>query len=215
MRAQDIIQDAYERCNRLSPGETLSADDADYGLRRLNLLVDELSAHPLFLFRDVLTSAAQTGNVTLGAGSWAAIAPGSDVISIACNDLPLGRISVQQYNEQHRPVTTGTPEVFAHDGMATIYMSPEPTGQTLTIQTRATVSEFADLTTDYTLKDGWASALGAGLAVRIAPNIIGAIPADLIRAETKAMAGVSGYEPAIVDVCSPIGVGNAYPGVFF
>lgn len=51
-RALDIIIDAYERCNRLSPGETLSADDAAFGLRRLNLLVDELSAHPLFLFKD-------------------------------------------------------------------------------------------------------------------------------------------------------------------
>lgn len=40
-RALDIIIDAYERCNRLSPGETLSADDAAFGFRRLGLLVDE------------------------------------------------------------------------------------------------------------------------------------------------------------------------------
>ena len=78
MRAIDIITDAYERCNRLSPGETLSADDAAFGLRRLNLLIDELSAQPLFLFKDTLTSAAQTGNITLGVGAWAAIAAGME-----------------------------------------------------------------------------------------------------------------------------------------
>lgn len=105
-RALDIIIDAYERCNRLSPGETLSADDAAFGLRRLNLLVDELSAHPLFLFKDTLTSVAQTGNITLGAGAWSAIAAGTEIIGAACDSLPMLPITVQQYNEQYRPAVT-------------------------------------------------------------------------------------------------------------
>ena len=69
MQALAIIIDAYERCNRLSPGETLGADDAAFGFRRLNLLVDEMSASNTFLFKSVLTSAAQAGAITLGAGA--------------------------------------------------------------------------------------------------------------------------------------------------
>lgn len=215
MRALDIITDAYERCNRLSPGETLSADDAAFGLRRLNLLVDELSAQPLFLFKDTLTSAAQTGNITLGAGAWAAIAAGTEIIGAACDSLPMLPITVQQYNEQYRPAVTGSPALYAHDGLATVFLWPEPVGQVITLQTRSTVSEFADQTTDYTLPDGWANALGAALAVRIAPNILGQVPAILVTAETKAMGAVDKYEPAIVDVGSYSGGAAVYPARLF
>jgi len=214
-RALDIITDAYERCNRLSPGEVLGADDAAFGLRRLNMLVDELSAMSLSLFRDVLTSAAQTGNITLGAGSWASISPGSQIISAACDNLPLEPITVQQYNEKYRPFTTGRPSVYAHDGFATIYLLPSPTGQTVTLQTRSTVAEFADQTTDYTLPDGWANALGAALAVRIAPNILGQVPQILLNAESKALGAVDKYEPAIIDVPSYSGARAVYPARLF
>ena len=142
-RALDIIIDAYERCNRLSPGETLSADDAAFGFRRLGLLVDELSAQSLCLFRDVLTSATQTGSITLGAGSWAAIAPGSQIISAACDNLPVMQITMQQYNEQYRPAVTGSPALYAHDGFAAVFLWPEPAGQVITLQTRSTVSELS------------------------------------------------------------------------
>lgn len=214
-RAIEIISDAYERCNRLSPGETLSADDAAFGFRRLNLLVDELSAQPLKLFKDTLTSAAQSGHITLGAGAWAAIRPGTDVVSAACDNLPLSSITVQQYNEQHRPFTTGTPSVYAHDGFAAVFLWPTPNGQTITLQTRGTVAQFADQETEYTLPDGWKNALGAALAVRIAPNILGQLPGSLIAAETKAMAAVSRYEPATVDVCGYNGAHAVYPQRLF
>ena len=215
MRALSIIVDAYERCNRLSPGETLSADDAAFGLRRLNMLVDELSAQPLFLFKDTLTSAAQTGSITLGAGSWASIAPGSEIISAACDNLPLRPITVKQYSEQYRPFVTGTPSVFAPDGFSTVFLWPIPTGQTITLQTRETVSQFADQTTEYTLPDGWSNALGAALAVRIAPNILGQLPSSLVAAESKAMGAVDKYEPAIVDVGSYQGARAVYPSRLF
>ena len=59
MNALEVITDAYQRCNRLSPGESLGGDDIERGFTRLNLLVDEWAADSRFLFQDVLTSAAQ------------------------------------------------------------------------------------------------------------------------------------------------------------
>lgn len=200
--ALSVIQDAYERCNRLSPGEALSADDAAFGLRRLNALVDELSARSQFLYKNVQTSAAQTGNITLGAGSWAAINPGDEIISVAADNFPLRPITMQQYNELYVPTTTGTPNVWAQDGLSTVYLYPSPTGQSIRILTRTGVASFADQTTAYTVPAGYSSALGAALAVRIAPTLLGKLPPELVRAEKAAMGAIDGYQPAILDVTS-------------
>jgi hypothetical protein len=216
MRALDIIKDAYQRCNRLSPGEVLSADDSEFGFDRLNLLVDELSGQASFLYREILTTATQTGHITLGVGAWASIAPGEDIVGGACDNLPMDPITIQKYSEQYRPLTTtGRPLVFAPDGMDMVYMWPVPAGQSVTLQTRSTVSQFADLTTDYTAPDGWRNALGASLAVRIAPNILGQIPAGLLRAEKVAMGVVDKPKPAIVDVTSFNRTRSVYPRRFF
>lgn len=199
--AANVEQDAYERMNRLSPGETLSADDAAYAFRRLNLLVDELAANQPFLYRDVLTSAAQTGNITLGAGAWIGIAPGEEIISASVNGLPMSPLTIQQYNEQvATPTATGSPQLYAYDGFATVYLIPVATGQTIQLQTRAGVSAFVDQTTSYTAPDGYQSALGAALAVRCAPAILGGVPDALLKAEKKCMLGIANYVPAIVDI---------------
>jgi hypothetical protein len=215
MRALDIILDAYERCNRLSPGETLSADDSEFGLRRLNLLVDELSGQNIFMFLSVLTSAAQSGPITLGTGSWAAISPGDDVVSATANNLVLSPITMRQYNELYQPNVQGVPTVYATDGLSTVYLWPVPNGQTIKLQTRSSVSKFIDLTTDYTVPDGYQSALGAALAVRIAPSIIGSVPDYLRQSEKDLMGNISLYNPAILNVDSFTGTRAYFPPRLF
>lgn len=200
MRAIDIITDAYESCNRLSPGESLSADDAAFGLRRLNLLVDELSASALYLFKSVQTSAPQSGPITLGVGVWAAVSPGDTVVSAAADNIALSPITMQQYNEIYAPNVTGRPTMFAQDGLNTVYLWPVPTGHTVKILTQDTVSAFADQLTDYTMPGGWAAALGAGLAVRIASVLMGNVPPSLVQAERGAMDRVEAYRPKIIGV---------------
>ena len=213
--ALSIIQDAYERCNRLSPGETLSADDAALGLRRLNLLVDEISGQNLFLFRSVITSAVQTGHITLGAGAWVNISPGDEIVSGTANNLVMAPITMRQYNELYAPAISGPPQLYASDGLGTVYLWPIAAGQTIKLQTRVTVSQFADQETDYILPDGYKSALGAGLAVRIAPSIMGSIPPYLARAEMALMMNISRYDPAIVPVDSFSNVATVYPSRLF
>jgi hypothetical protein len=198
--AGDIIQDAAERANRLSPGETLSADDSNRWLRRLNIIVDELAAKNQFLYKSVLTSAAQTGHITLGAGSWAAISPGDAIVSATVTGYPMAPLTMAQYNALQVPTTTGSPIYYAPDGLSTVYVFPVATGQTIKLQTLTGVAAFADLTTAYTVPDGYRAALGARLAVRITPA--GRITAQMLREETQAIGAVSNYKPAIVDVRS-------------
>jgi hypothetical protein len=208
--ALSVITSAYRRCNRLSPGEVLSADDAGFGLAVLNELVDEMSAQALFLYRSILTSAAVTGSITLGTGSWAAIQPGAEIVSATANGVTLDAFTLQQYNALYDRTISGFPSAYAPDGLSTVFLWPLATGQTISLQSRIGVTQFADQTTTYTVPDGYTAALGASLAARIAPNIIGKIPPDLIRAQTAAMGGVANYKPAIIDVPSYTGGGAAW-----
>src|SRR5882762_10501524 len=113
-----IINDAYDHLNRLSPGETLGSDEAAKGFTKLNLLVDEMSAKNQFLYRNVLTSAVQSGAITLGTGSWAAISPGTEIISMTSNNRPMASITMQQYNELFAPTSAGESDVWAYDGFS-------------------------------------------------------------------------------------------------
>lgn len=199
MRAVDVITDAFERLNRLSAGETLNADDAAKGLRRLNLLVDEWSAKRQFLYKSVLTSAAQTGNITLAAGSWATIPVGTEILGVTVEEEPIAKLTMLQYSGLYDPTETGEPVAWAYDGLSTIYLYPVATGQTVQLLTAVTATAFADLTTTYTAPPGYENALGASLAVRLAPSVLGKLPPDLVRAERAALMGIMGWEPAIVD----------------
>jgi hypothetical protein len=205
--ALDAIQDAYARLNRLSPGETLGPDEAAFAFTRLNLLVDEMSANNQFLYRDLLTSASVTGTITLGSGSWTAILPGEDIVSAAlvsatAGNTPLSPIDARQYNTWlGLPATAGEPRLYYYDGLAIVTFFPVPTAKTIQLQTRKGVAEFADQnTTSYTVPPGYKSLLGASLAVRLAPPVLGKLPPDLLRAEKACLSLVSNYNPAILSV---------------
>lgn len=197
--ALSIIVDAYERCNRLSPGEVLSAEDAAYGLRRLNLVVDELAGQDLYVYLSLLVSAQAYGTVTLGSGVWSGIKSGTEIVSATADNFAMDPLTIKQYNELYNQNLAGLPKYWAHDGSTTVFLFPVPTGQTIKFQTRATINSFADQTTDYAVPDGWRAALGATLAVRIAPNIIGRVTKDLLKAEADTLNNISKFEPRIVD----------------
>lgn len=235
MIAREIIQDALERINKLSPGEPLGADLLAFCFRRLNLLVDEMSAQMQFLQRDVLVSSIQSGSITLGEdstvistgdvyadsyadgysgdgssssgtdGSWSAVAPGSKIISMTADGVPMSPITVEQYNGLYSPTQTGLPRVYAQDGLSTVYLYPVPAGSSISLQMRVGVTEFADYETVYIAAPGYKAALGAALAVRIAPTLLGSIPPTLLRAETRCLAAIARTVPAIVNVGSYAG----------
>ena len=198
--ALQIVTSAYKRLNRLSPGEPLGADESAFGFDTLNELVDELGASAPFLYKSILTSAAQTGHITLAAGSWSTIAVGTEIVSVTVDDLAIAQLSMKQYNELQSPTDTGSPVYWAHNGYSTVYLYPVATGQTVKLMTRIGVIDFADQTTDYGMPPGYKAALEASLAVRLAPSTIGKVTAELEKAEIKCMQAIDKYKPAIIDV---------------
>lgn len=199
MNALEVITDAYQWLNRLSPGEALNADDAATGFSRLNTMVDKWSAKRAFLFQHVQTSAAQSGNLTLGVGSWASIAPGTQILAIDANNFPIAPITMAQYQAIYDTTTTGLPAMWTQDGLSNVYFVPVPNGQTVKILTGVGVSQFADQTTQYTVPPGYKAALGIALAVSLAPPILGGVPGDLLRERKDALLAIESYEPAILD----------------
>lgn len=177
--ARLVIGDALTfGLNRLSPGETADADTLATCLSALNAIADELNGLKSFLFREILTNSAagiSAATGTLGS-TWTGLAPGDEILGATYNDgtidLPMWPLTLQQYHEElPNKATPGTPVNWAHDGLATVYFSPVPTGQFVTLRTKQVVSDFADLDTDYSMPKGYRSGLAALLAEKLAPTM--------------------------------------------
>lgn len=215
MNATQIITDAYGRCNRLSPGETLGADDLIRGLDMLNIIVDELSANAQFLFKSVFTSVAQTGNITTGAASWAAVLPGMQIFNAYADDCLLDYTTPARFAPLIEPTTSGLPYIWTYDGFNAVSLYPVPTGQTIKLETGTSVAEFADATTAYVVPPGYKAYLGARLAVRLHPVIAKLTASEIVELrleERTAKMSVAGLDPAIIDACPQRSHGNILDG---
>jgi hypothetical protein len=202
LKATAPIKDAYGRCNRLSPGETLYADDLARGLDELNIIVDELSVKTRFLYKAVFTSAAQTGNITLAAGSWAALPSGIEIFNAYCDNAPLDYVTPERFATIRLPATNGIPRLWTYDGFSGVSLCPQPTGQTIKLETRSGVTSFADLTTEYVVPPGYQAYLGARLAIKLHPVIAKLSELDvrrLEREERRAETAIQEVVPAIID----------------
>jgi len=199
--ARTIISLALESMNRLSPGEVLDADLAAVCLRRLNAIADDWSAGRDMTPQDVIASGVAAGaSLTLGAGAFAAIAAGEEIISAQADGGPMTKITMQQYNNISLKTQGGRPDVWAHDGLATVYLFPAATGNTISLLTRAPFASFVDLDTSYTLPSGYQGAFAASLAVAMAPALLGGITPGLLAAEKRARFNVknANVRPAMI-----------------
>lgn len=175
--------------NRLSPGETLNADDGAVCLDALNNIADELNGSKSFLFREVLTTSnAITGaSASLGV-AWPTLASGDEIAgaTLGTEADHMDALTMAQYATITDKVSAGEPRYYAHDGLATVYLYPAASGQTITLRTKAVVSDFADLDTDYSMPKGYKSALSALLAEKMAPTMVGGVSAPVAQAAQKA-----------------------------
>lgn len=199
--ARTIISLALEGMNKLSPGETLDADLAAVCLRRLNTIADDWSAGRDMTPQDVISSGAVTGpSLTLAAGAFVAIAVGEEIIQAQADGFPMEPITMQQYNNIRLKAQAGRPEVWAWDGLATVFLYPASAGNTINILTRAPFASFVDLDTAYVLPSGYQGAFAASLSVAMAPALLGGVPPSLLAAEKKALFNVANtnVRPAIL-----------------
>jgi hypothetical protein len=206
VNAGEIIRAALTfHLNRLSPGEAEDADTFNTCRNALNFIVDEWNGIKAFLFRVIRTQGTVTGSTgTLGT-TWAALSPGDLILGASYNDgtqdIPLDELTIEQYQEISVKTTAGNPRYWAHDGQSTVYFYPVPTSVAVTLRTKGPLSDFADLTTEYTAPAGYKSALAVELAKKVAPTMLGAIPPQLFAAASAARSRIhaQAYVPAVID----------------
>lgn len=198
--------------NRLSPGEAIDADLAAVALNALNHVADEVNGQKSALFREFLSPGTVTGVGTLGT-TWAALSPGDEILgasvaySPGTNDVPLGSLTMAQYQGIIDKTTIGLPQLYAHDGAATVYFWPVPSGQVVSLRTRQVVSDFADLETDYVMPRGYKAAFSALLAEKIAPPLLNNVPPAVTLAAMNARSHIhaQSINPAIINSRVPRG----------
>lgn len=209
--ARLILQDALSfSLNRLSPGESADADTLAVGLLALNNIVDEWNGSKSFLFRTIVTSSAapiSASTGTLGT-TWTGIAPGDEILGVTYllngMDYPMAQLTMRQYHEQvPDKAEVSEPEFWAHDGLSTVYFYPIPNTKTIKIRTKAAVSAFADVDTDYTMPAGFKSALTDCVAEKLAFVMLGGVPPNIAQAARAARNRIA------AQVCDPAIIGQA------
>lgn len=209
--ASQLIDRAYGLIGYKDPTEALSSADKTFALDVLNDMINSWLVKRLFIVtvREVAT------NVT---GSPVSIGP-SMTINVARPvkmeqgafirsggvDYPLTWIEREQYNAFAVKATSSTiPEYGYYDaGLPTgnIYLWPySTTPVALHLQLQVQLSEFADLTTDYTLAPGYRKAIAYSLAEELAPGLR-ELPASVVRMASlarKAIQGVNARVPLLI-----------------
>lgn len=207
-KARTIIRNALTfGLNKLSPGEQEDADLFGRCLDALASIVDEMNGGKGLLWREIFsTSTAITGPSAQLGVAWASVPSGSQILGATVQypggqDLPLSPVTMGQYQDIAIKATASIPQVWAHDGAATVYFWPAASGQTITIRTKQAAQTFADLDTDYIMPAGYQSFFERALAEMMAPTLN---PQMLPIAAAKAAAAkrriaAQSASPAIID----------------
>lgn len=180
--ARQIITDAFKVIGEYQKGETLSADDAQDGLRALNLMLDGWANERLMLFQLVERSGALTsgdGEYTIGSGGdfdttrpvrieSAFVRDSSNIdyaVSVVENDVyqSISQKNITSFNPRYLYYRANYP-------LGTIYLYPYPSsGFTLYMQVWDQLTQFTNLTTSASFPPGYEECLIYNLAKRIAP----------------------------------------------
>lgn len=197
--ATTIITDALGLLGVVDPVEALEADDASVGLRTLNRLVGELNVDVGFAYATAYTSFALPGStatrtigpsgadITLTRPNRVEIGGYATVDSV---DYPIGAITRQQYSEitQKTLMAIAPTSVYyeASSPNGTLYFWPLVSGSTtIKLPFVSKLTAFADLTTDYTLPDGYESLFVNCLAIALSGTYRAPVPPDVDSAATR------------------------------
>lgn len=194
--ANDFITRAMQMLGLVEPGEAPSGEDTETGLAVLNEWIDTLGTQRLSIFKVTrntpYTLAAGTASYTVGSGGTINIARpvwiehcGLIIDTTAATPTEVGRrvftddewAGIAQKTLQSNLITGIW---YDHDwsaGLARIWPWPIPNVATtqVVLYTPTALTEFADLTTDYTFPPGYKRAIRANLAMELAAEYAGAV----------------------------------------
>ena len=179
--ALQIIERAYSLLGFKAAGEPLSADDADYALEALNSMLDGWNTQSGFIVTvNEVVATVSSQSATIGTGlDFDTVRPtsieGGAFSRLNGVDYPMMEIDREQYERiTLKTVSSTFPQYFYYDGDTTtarVWFYPVPPGVEVHLPCAVYLTQFADLSTDYTLVPGYKVALEYSLAEELAPGI--------------------------------------------
>jgi hypothetical protein len=179
--ARTLVTGAFEELGLVRPGETVEAEDAAFGLSRLNDMLDAWRTDPAFAFGEffsVATLTPGTQSLTIGTGQAfdvprpCYIGPGS-FVRLTGQDEPLTVITAQQYGSiDEKDQQTSWPAFVWLDGdwpVARVSFWPVASATvTVHLNLHEWVAPFGSLNASQDLAPGYAKAIRLSLAEDIA-----------------------------------------------
>lgn len=222
--ALQIINRAYAAIGYKATGETLSGEDASEALDVLNSMIDGWNTQRLFIVEvSNVVGTVSGASATVGAGLTFNTPNPVDMeeggfARVDGIDYPLELIDRQTYEGLALKTTASTFPQYAYfdrgQPSSIVYFYPAVSGSVqIHLPFQVQLSEFADLTTDYSLAQGYRLALQLSLAEELALGVR-EVPALLARKAANARRVIrrSNVEVPLLDVM-PSGVRfNVYSG---
>lgn len=220
--AQSLITSALDTLGVYAVGEALSASDATDGLRRLNGMMSAWKIQTQTIpaiQRSVFDITANVGTYTIGPGAtFNTIKPQAILAaSILLNasspavEVPTAILTDQVYAGLAIKGQTSTQwtaiwynPTFVTSGYGTIVLWPIPTtaDNDLVLYMQTPLTEFADLTTQYQIPDGYQEAIELNLALRLALPHARPISDDLKREARSALANIKRHNTKMSDLAN-------------
>ena len=212
--ALDIITDALRELGVTGIGQTVSAEDAQVGLRKLNQLLQRWSNMRLFF------PTLATISVPLDGSESYSIGPSGDVTALrpltinGCTAIDAANIKSEvkvitreEWDAMTLTVVSGgIPEAVWYDAQNTngvLYVYPQATNYTLTLECQVLLSGPVALTTVMDLPEGYESALSLTLADDLAATFGMQTSPDTRRRALGAVRAVkrTNFEPMGLSMC--------------
>lgn len=182
MTALDIIKRAMKIAGVLGQNETPTSSEADDGLDALNDMLDSWSTDRTYIYSILQENFPLSNGVTtytIGTGGTfntnRPVAIDNVFIRLNGADFPVKEIDSQDYNSITVKTTNGgIPQYYFYNPsfpLATISLWGAPSaGAVIYLNTWQQLTQFADLSTNYSFPQGYARALKYNLAKELAPE---------------------------------------------
>lgn len=225
--ARSIINKACRKLHVLGRGQTLSADQVSNALETLNDMLGTLSMDSDYIFNNVRESFPLNGatSYTIGSGgdfnTTRPVVINAMFVRIGSTDYTLSQINVPDYADIGFKAIQGIPEAFYYENntpLSRIFLYPVPVSGDVHIYSLKALTEFADLTTDYSLPEGAVEMLVYNLAVRLAPEYEMDVPVAVGRMAKQTLENMQvynkrhNYPTSQLNVTGRGGRGNIFSG---
>jgi hypothetical protein len=189
--AYDLMQFSGTTLGELSPGEEWNESERTYIRAKLNAIIDNANIQEeMATAATVATVALVNGTQSYALGTRVVKIVSAEVQQSSGSTMPLKIVNAQEWNAIiDRDALSAYPQSLFYDRgftTGTIYLSPIPTGGTLTYVAWLGQPTFATSGSSTTLLPGYERYLVTQLAIEIAPFFKSEVPPSVISANKEA-----------------------------